>query len=152
MVKINYYGIEAEGRNVTDAKRKAGKIIESLVEQNCPSIYRWGSHTIILHYTPTGWGYVIACPDGHICRCITTEHDHCDALGRAMEHASDFASDAGEREQMPANLGEKLVKAIRDRWAERDAWQGRYSAALQAGRSEHEAHTIACGMGHLLTA
>lgn len=68
-VTINYYGVEGVGKNVTEAKREAGAIIERAMTGNYIPRYKIGwRHTIIIWRDPLyGWQATIIYPNGHSC-------------------------------------------------------------------------------------
>jgi hypothetical protein len=55
-VKITYYGVEAEGRNLTEAKKAAGKKIEkAMTASYTPEVIAWRGNAVLIYRTPEGW-------------------------------------------------------------------------------------------------
>lgn len=151
-VTIEYYGVSGTGRNVTEAKRDAGRKIEQALSRSV-DVRCWRGHTLVVAPTAYGASYVVCSPDddgprGLSCSC----GDFDDAWESGVRHLIDLARTRHEDTAaiLPRWIGPKLKdRLIRD-CAESDAWRDRYDAAIAEGRDCNQAHAIACGMAHMV--
>lgn len=117
LVRIEYYGMDGEGKNVTEAKRDAGRKIErALSGSYSPEIVTWRTETALVYREPDGWVYSIIRSDDRIragavhgCREGTKD----EAIRRARysiaqngwepsdgTEAPDFVTDARDRSEL----------------------------------------------------
>ena len=64
-VSVKYFGMDGVGRNVTEAKRDAGRKIEAALEGHYePTIYRDGAAAVMVFRNPLhGWGHTVLTDD-----------------------------------------------------------------------------------------
>ena len=145
-VRITYYGMEGEGKNVTEAKRDAARKVEAALEGDySPEIIGdLTRYAVLLWREPRyGWGFrtITATTTG---RLYGSSHgsSRMEVEKYARRHVADLLQDV-------TYILEKDREGIRD-WHSKQEFQRKYQEARNEGHSDHEAHAIACGMGHLV--
>jgi len=149
-VRITYYGMEGEGRNLTEAKKDAGvKIERALSGSYDPSLLRRGKYLIFIWRMPDGWGYKFVdlqfpppkeeeSDRGITCYAIGGEdQDYKAVLNRALYHVAQKSWDETNDAQVLS-----WVKDSND-WEDIKGWiafKRRYSAYRKEGLSDVEAH------------
>lgn len=146
-VRVTYYGMDGEGRNLTEAKRDAGrKIEEALAGDYTPEVVAYRGYVALVARDPAGWDH----------RLIVTPEDG-PRVGPAPMHGGNNREkdDAVRSARMHvAHLGWTLADGLvapeilrsRDEQREFLSWaehQIRYAAALAAGLGHWQAHSYA---------
>lgn len=152
-VKIQYFGVEGSGRNVTEAKRDAGKQIErALSGDYSPIILEYRGNAILVWRDPmSGWRSGIIFDNGEFRDHRRVSWSYChstkstdDARADAIASAQDRLAQLGWRPEDATNPPEflKTRQQIADYryWAE---FQLRYSQAKAAGMPDNDAHDYA---------
>lgn len=146
-VTITYFGVEASGRNVTDAKREAGRKIEAALEGAYnPKIIAWRGYAALVFRSPEGWSYrLILDPEG--IREGTIYGGGCngqtekETIIGASRHLADLGWRIEDGESIPSILnGDK--EGISD-YVYKTKFRIRYYKARQSGMSETDAHSYA---------
>ncbi len=132
-VTITYYGVEATGRNVTEAKKEAGKKIEHAMSGSyCPELLQSRGVGILFYRTPDGWHHSYVTDESGKVRTAPLSHgsgqDRDDARATAIMSLAQSTWDG--KEQYPPCLME--IPAYRTRkgdiglrlLAEFDSWRG----------------------------
>ena len=143
-VRIEYYGMDGQGKNVTEAKRDASiKIEKALGGDYSPVIIRANGEGVLIFRTPRdGWGYALLHPDtqGRVYSNGGTYPTQQEAERRARAHLAQnvFEHDGPD--------GTEVIKDKRDldehkRWVE---WQRLYKRWRDAGATDNVAHSNAC--------
>ncbi len=147
-VRVTYYGVEGEGRNVTEAKRDAGHRIERFVRQSMPRVYSHRGHTLIAYATEYGGSYSIAHPDSDgavigSSSCASKD----DAEQSGIAHMLTMARAEGEfevPEWAAHRLGRDAVAKLTREWRDNDVFQTGYREARAQGMGDCDAHAYAC--------
>ena len=144
-VRIDYYGVEGEGRTVTDAKRDAGRKIEAaLAGSYTPEILVWRGYAILIYREPTGWcNRLIADPERGIVegRVWGTNYGSKEeAVSYAQDHLADLGWQESDGEEPPPFL--KGRKQIGD-YRSKVQFRQRYNFARRRGFSDCDAHSYA---------
>lgn len=148
-VTITYFGVEATGRNVTEAKREAGKRIEQMIAGDyAPVLLSHRGQAILVYRTPeSGWSSVIVCDDAGLregrLSGSSLRDDRREALRSAAEHLAQLTWQPEDGTSAPQFLIERGDKHSADdfrRWAE---FQLRYREAIAKGMEHFDAHSYA---------
>ena len=145
-VRVTYYGMEGEGKNLTEAKKDAGRKAERAITGSyTPLLISADGHSALVYRIPaSGWWYVILHPEREQKQSlygISTGEDRDDTERRARMHlAQNIFSPNG-----PTGL--EVIKDRRDR-KEHLSWlrfQYCYRAWREAGESnDNLCHSRAC--------
>jgi hypothetical protein len=148
-VSITYYGVVAEGRKVTEAKKAAGKKIERAMTANyTPEIIAWRGHAKLIYRTPDGYETATVMDNGKI-REGSPGHSSWGRDGEdyAMVCASvrmDLAQLGWEPED-----GDAVPDVLRNsprlhgEWRSWVEFQTRYRDAVSRGMGSNDAHSYA---------
>ena len=142
-VRIEYYGMEGEGRTLTEAKRDAGaKIERAMTGSYTPKFIQAHSKAVLIHREPDGWYYSpINNLDATERLCTVGTYDtQKEAERGARQHLAQLiftldGPDGSEVIQNKANLAEHKS------WTE---YQHLYRAWRDMGIDENLAHEKAC--------
>jgi hypothetical protein len=144
-VTVTHYGIEATGRNVTEAKRSAGREIERIVKNLYPRIYCYRGYSVVIYPTTCGFAYSIVGPDreGWQAGASMCPGSRDDATNRAVCHLLDITRRIGEYDipEWARGLIDDEQQTLAD-WRSNDAWQRAYRHAESIG--ETDPHSWAC--------
>jgi len=143
-VRIDYFGMDGSGRNVTEAKKDAGaKIEEALSGDYSPVLIRSNGEGVLIFREPKyGWGYALIHPDtqGVIRSNGSAYPTKNEAELKARNHLAQiiFTHDGPD--------GSEVIKDKHDlhnhkRWV---TWQRLYKRWIDAGATDHIAHNNAC--------
>ena len=145
-VKITYYGIEAIGANVTEAKRAAGERIEKIVKGDyTPLLIQGAEYNAFVYNTPNGWEYHFYRLDRHkdgVNRLFSSNGGY-DSQEDCIQHACAHLAQANwDRTQDTSPLLDKYPTQQREftSWCQ---WQRRYTALIAQGKTPQEAHAQA---------
>lgn len=139
---IKYYGVEGAGRNVTEAKKDAGRKIEaSLTGSYTPTIVAWRGNAVLVFREPGGWCTRLIADSEGIREGRQYGHpNHSqekDAIKEAREHVAQLGWRLGD--EPPEFLARESVPDFQ-RWAE---FQTRYAEARERGLTDNDAHAYA---------
>ena len=143
-VRIEYYGMDGVGRNVTEAKRDAGAKIENALSGDySPIIVRANGEAVLIFREPRyGWGYALLHPDTHgLLRSNGSTYDERDEAERkARSHLAQivFSYDGPDGSEV---IEDKHDLEEHKRWV---AWQRLYRKWRDAGVADYIAHSNAC--------
>lgn len=147
-VTVTYYGVEATGRNVTEAKREAGRKIESFVRHHSPHYVKVGNSVAVIFPEPGGstcTEYPLMCGEwrGDNCGCgfsgDTIEEAIASAVLQLAMH-EDIGVDADDWKQ----IGDKKLRDKQRReYLYHQGFQTAYKAA-PAELTECQRHEWAC--------
>jgi len=145
-VRITYYGMEGEGKTLTEAKRDAGRKVEMALEGSyTPKLLgQLDSFHVIIWREPNGWSYKLlngdpvdatktyTYPEGlYGCQGDSSYED---TLRSARRHLAQVAVDVSYLEdQQDINS-----------WHRNRRCQDAYKAARAEGKTDAEAHEIMC--------
>lgn len=63
-IQITYFGMEGEGKTLTEAKQDAGRKLEAAMDGSyLPYVFTHMGHTLIVFREPDGWAYMMIYPD-----------------------------------------------------------------------------------------
>lgn len=143
-VRITYYGMEGEGKNLTEAKRDAGRKIEAAFSGNyTPEILSHRGYAILLAREPSGWGArIIVDPDGiRDGRVwISGQETYEDAKRGALTHLAQLGWQDADGKTPPDFLKDRRAIADFVSWAE---FQLRYIEGRNRGIPESDLHDYA---------
>lgn len=134
-VRITYYGMDGEGRNVTEAKKDAGRKIEEALHGNyTPFVLARDGVAFVAHRNPQGWGYTIFRDDesGGSSYCSDTREG---TIRCMRSHAAQYFADS------TPDYGASYIENAEDLHAHISLinWHRGYRAWLDAGLSKAEA-------------
>jgi hypothetical protein len=150
-VRIEYYGVDGEGRNVTEAKQDAGrKITKAMSGSYTPRVLSAGGETIIVFRSPDGWRYGFL-RDGDLSGLQGQADDREEVERHARKHLGSNVTDW--RTCFDADGVDQIVKDARDRReiATSCKWQRDYHTAKDAGLDDTNARYWISGLTHLMT-
>lgn len=142
-VRITYYGMDGEGRNVTEAKRDAGAKIENALTGNyTPQLIRGStSEAVLIFREPSGWYYspIHADSTGRVCT-IGSYDTQKEAERKARQHLAQniFTLDGLDGSEVILDKADKREHAT---WIE---YQRLYKAWRDTGLADQQAHEKAC--------
>lgn len=149
-VRIEYYGMEGEGRTLTEAKKDAGRKIQAaLGGYYTPELLTWRGETALIYREPNGWRYSLLLSGGKLIDRpygISSNGPHAskkEALQSAgFSLAQNGWQPADGTEILPDFLDESNRREMRS-WA---TFQLRCIRAKNAGiTSSNEIHDYGCG-------
>ena len=150
-VTIEYFGMEGIGKNVTEAKKDAGRKIEKAMTGGyTPVILSAGDDTVVIFRSPDGWRYGFL-RNGDITGIQGQADDRQEVEKHARRHlgnnATDWKTCFGPDDVHP------IVKDSRDRRqvAEACKWQQDYHKAIDAGLDDNNTRFWISGLTHLMT-
>lgn len=145
-VRITYFGMEGEGRTLTDAKRDAGAKIERALsgpEGWNPQIVSWRGFAVLVYRTPEGWhsALIIDAGETRVSICYgSNEGDKAAALRGARLHVAQCGWTHADGETLWEGLTDREEKREHLSWVR---FQIRYRAARARGLSDNDAHSYA---------
>lgn len=151
-VTIDYFGMSGTGRNVTEAKRDAGRRIEKAMNGDyTPFILQAGDETIVGHRDPRfEWEYAFV-RDGQLSGGSTCIGGRDECERRARRHLGDIATD-WRTCLTPADVHPIVLDADdRKDVAQRCQWQRDYHAARAAGLDDNNARYFIGGFTQFMT-
>lgn len=144
-VRISYYGVDGEGRNVTEAKKDAGRKIEAaLAGHYTPELLCHRGFAILVYREPSGWcSRLVADPergvvDGKVWGTNNGSYD--EAKRAALSHLADLGWTAADGLEPPSFLTDRRLIADYRTKAE---FQLRYQRARALGLKDQDAHSFA---------
>lgn len=150
-VRIDYFGVEGEGRNVTEAKRNAGHKIEQAMRGSyVPRVLVAGDDAVVIFRTPQHWEYGFI-RDGNLCSIQGASEDRDDVERAARRHlganATDWrtcltVADVHPIVVEPADRREILVRCD---------WQRKYHAWRELGMEDNDARNAIGGFTQFLS-
>ena len=157
-VTITYFGMEGQGKNITEAKRDAGARIEKVMQANyTPRVVGYGGEAYLIWQEPSPQGVRIL--SRRIMRdgILLTDHSsvgvrHCasentDAVVlEYMLHVAECTWDEESDHHEYLNGHPELQKEF----CSRVQFQKRHRDATRRGMNQYEAHYYAGNMLHLL--
>jgi hypothetical protein len=169
-VRVTYYGVDGEGRNVTEAKRDAGTKIEAAMTGSySPTVLQSRGTAIVLWRDPWGWQSCFLSHKGefreHKYGLNGCSHkDYYEAYASALMSLAQDTWDGSE--MVPPCLAEveylaKLGKKLMDRdtagrrlLGDFRSWRGfqlayQHAKAHEPELPEHQWHQWSCERGHL---
>lgn len=169
-IKLTYYGIEAEGATVKEAKLAAGREIEHIITQTEePPVYiEVCGVSALVAFGRWGWGYtLLSYAAGQPIKIKTGPHfasGNCrtkrEAELRALQHVIDVAwsfppDDGAWLDLVLAGkpgvyLSAAEARTLRGEMLDRWGWQRRCRAAREQGYDDEDARFIASGLTHLV--
>lgn len=143
-VTLNYHGVEGVGRNVTEAKKDAGRTIQKIVARLTPAIYSHRGHSVVVYPNSCGGtNYTLIHPDtdgqSYSCSC---GGEYTETIADAVRHLLSITRQIGEYdvpEWVPGSIDRREL--IGD-WKRHDAFQRAYRVAEKAG--DPDPHGWAC--------
>ena len=145
-VNVTYFGMEGSGRNLTEAKREAGRKIEAVLDGNYyPTILSWRDYSILVYREPGGWhAAIIREPQGmrtevNGCRCGATKDE---ALASARGNLAQLGWAHADGATVPDFLKDRAERSEFLRWID---FQLRYRRAKESGLNDNDAHYYGCG-------
>src|SRR5262245_2680944 len=147
-VRIDYFRMEGDGRNVTEARRDAGrKIQQALTGDYHPELLEWRGFAVLVWREPSGWrmrnvadesGFRAGTQYG-----CSGYADRQDCLKAARRHLAQLVwrPEDGD-EWFPAFMSDRREQAGFREWVR---FQHRYARARAAGLPDGDAHAYACG-------
>jgi hypothetical protein len=145
-VRVTYYGVEGEGRNVTEARRDAGRKIEAAMTGSYePIVVAWRDHVILVTREPGGWSTPIIVDeegprDGRIYSPPDCKSEK-EAIIEAQAHIAKLGWKPEDGAEPPPFLTDKAARADHRTWVE---FQMRYREAKANGMDSENAHSYAC--------
>lgn len=146
-------GVMVEGKDRAEIEQKILACLERTTEQRKSAILVSGNEVTLIEEQTTLFGVSVETSRGEIGNSPLIKKRHTSTSWRAFDECLDRAMSQIAHDQWqggddngPEWLPESLRAEFRD-WA---AWQRRYREARDAGKTDNEAHAIACGMEHLL--
>lgn len=150
-VRIEYYGVEGSGKNVTEAKRDAGSKIENALSGSyTPIILQAGDETIIVFRSPDGWQYGFL-RNGELGSIQGQDKDKKEVERSARRHigsnVTEWKTCFGPDDVHP------IVKEERDRReiADNCKWQREMRRATEAGLDDRNARYWISGFTQFMT-
>ena len=144
-VHITYYGMDGEGRTITEAKKDAGaKIEKALHGYYTPRILRHAGYMALVAREPfSGWGYRLIHADSTATEesiyLSSSREDREDCVKTCFRHMAQLAGHyRGIEKYLTASDQAEL-----DRYYE---FQRRYAELRAEGHTDADAHRIACGL------
>lgn len=144
IVKIEYFGMDGQGRNVTAAKKDAGaKIQRALSGDYSPILIRAHGEGILIFREPKyGWGYTLIHPDtqGRLWSNGSNYDNQKEAERKARSHLAQiiFAHDGPDGSEVIKN---KSDLAEHKGWIK---WQRLYKRWANTGAPDKICHKNAC--------
>ena len=142
-VTIDYYGVTASGSNVTEAKRAAGAILQTIVsEHGRVYLHRFGRISCILWFSHCGWTYTFldsGTMPGAIFGCSTYPTRQ-ETMTRAAYHAAQNDWNMADGVKVPDYITDHNERADMERW---QRWQLHYRYLRNHGMNDAEAHSAA---------
>ncbi len=146
-VTVEYYGMTGTGKNVTEAKRDAGRQVEAALKGSyTPEIFTHRGTAILLYREPDGWkARIIVDPQrgaiaGPVHGNSYSGDDDLNAIRQYVnEWLADITREATDTEP-PAFL--KGGERIRE-WHRKQEFLRRYQEGRERGMNDHEAHSYA---------
>ena len=147
-VKITYYGMEGEGRTLTEARKNAGRKLEACVTGSHAPIIRTITHagrtfTVFIFRELDRWGYQIIehgkTKDGQSWASANEPTDK-DAARAAFRHLAQWSFSFEDDGADLILSNDKEGMADHKHWA---LWQHKYQAWRSVGKSDYEAHNLA---------
>lgn len=145
-VTITYHGIEATGRNVTEAKRNAGKrIAEMIAGDYAPVMLSHRGQAILVYRTPEcGWSSAIICDDAGLrdgrLSGSSLRDSRDEAIRSASRHLAQLTWMPEDGTNPPAFLTDRDSVSEFKNWA---AFQIRYREARAMGMEDSDCHSYA---------
>jgi hypothetical protein len=141
-IKIKYYGMDGEGKNLTEAKRDAGeKISKALDRIGYVEIMTMGNLSAIIYGDKYGFSYKILWPDmnknGRIYGC--SHHGNIEETKRSLLTHLAQATWTTDMGTMHPDLTGQEQREF-SRWA---SWQLKYADGKQRGMDDTEARNYA---------
>lgn len=144
-VRIEYFGVDGEGRNVTEAKKNAGKKLDRIVRNLSPSVFCHKGHTLVVYPNAAGcFSYTFTHPntEGYVAFCSCGGESRDDVIASGIVHLLSITRNEGEFD-IPGWAECYLdCKSVRKEWAGNDAFQRAYRHAQEQG--EPDPHQWAC--------
>ena len=144
-VHITYYGMDGEGRTITEAKNDAGaKIEKALHGYYTPRILRHAGYMALVAREPfSGWGYRLihaACTETEEPIYLNTSRDDKEeTVKTAFRHMAQLA-------QTYQGIEKYLTDADRRHLDDYFAWQNRYADFKAQGYNDNDCHRLASGL------
>jgi len=143
-VRVEYYGVEGEGRNVTEARADAGRKIAKAIRGSYDPYYlHLGRESAIVYRTPLyGWSYALL--DNRESGTVfgtTMGEPFEETLQSARKHLAQLAWD-GCNDQECLDFVEKSDRGEFQRWLD---FQNAYKVARAEGLSDTDAFAKAAG-------
>jgi hypothetical protein len=146
-VRIEYYGVEGQGKNLKEAKRDAGaKIEKALTGSYGPQIVSYRGYAILVFRKPEGWcTQIIADADTGVREgAIYAGANHAtekEALKNAFEHLADLGWEENDGHVLPYFLTDR--DSIATYKSKVEFWI-RCKEARRIGIPEKDIHDWAC--------
>lgn len=144
-VRIDYFGMEGEGRNVTEAKRKAGAKLQAAMSGHySPTVIAYRGYVSLVFREPHGWcNRLIAEPESGIREGKVYAHPNETTEAEAIRAACRHLADLGMRDddtEPPYFLKDR--QDIAD-WRSNHQFRARFRRAMRAGLDKDQAHNFA---------
>ena len=148
-VTLEYYGIEARGRNVTEAKREAGRLLTEFVKNYRPRYVKVGDSIAVITAIPEG-GTRVEYPlslgewRGDQCSSGFSGDDVETAIARAVLHLA-TGCNLGVNHPAWLQIGNRTLRNIqRHEYLRHEGFQKAYAAAIANDTPENQRHQWAC--------
>jgi len=142
-VKVTYYGMDGEGTNVTEAKRDAGNKIEAIINADfTPCYLELGNIRVIVFRDVFGWHYSFLTKQENIYNWASTGRDREATIISAKSHIAQNYYNGSNKAECLDYLDDRQERANLATWIK---FQERYAEARAQGKTDVEAHAIACG-------
>lgn len=146
-VTVEYYGMSGSGRNVTEAKRDAGRRIEAALSGHyTPEILSHRGIAILVYREPQGWcNRIIADPERGIIagRIHGSNHGTREECVRAaLNHLAQLGWTHDDDDEAPDFVKDRADRADFRSWV---TFQRRHKRARESGLNSNDAHAYACG-------
>jgi hypothetical protein len=143
-VQITYFGMNGQGKNVTEAKRDAGaKIERAMTGSYDPAIVHYRGHAAIVYRSPDVWHYsLVSDEEGFRERLCTTGafDDKEVAMQRARYHVAQNAWQLSDGLAVPSFVTDKSDRMNLESLAK---FQIRYARARELGMTDTDSHDFA---------
>jgi len=145
-VQITYYGMDGEGKNLTEAKKDAGsKIEKALHGYYTPRILRHGDQMALVAREPlSGWGYRLIYADTEGPVYLSMSRGTAEEVIHSAYHH--MAQNAGHYNGIESKLSDRERKDLDSYFK----WQSDYKEARSKGYDDENARYIAGGQLQLV--
>lgn len=143
-VSIEYFGVSGIGRNVTEAKRDAGRKIEAMVDARKPRIVSWRGHAQMIWRGPEAWCSASVCDAGELREDVSYQthgiDDLEDVIRSCKRHMAQMAWKPEDGTACDLLADDRNEARDFARWAE---FQLRYREARACGMTDQDAFDFA---------
>jgi len=146
-VSLEYLGVHTSGKNVTEAKQEAARMVEHAMKADyTPSVIIGRIYSSLIYNTPSGWMYTttrnaeLTSGINTVHSCATGEDNKLDLIRRVSLHLAECNWSHDQPDTSPLLADYPHEQREFASWCN---WQRGYKAARESGMSDSEARNAA---------